>query len=74
MENLDSLELGEQLYSILPILGSSKYMTNNFIRDYRKIINDYTGNSGIYYYINNENPNLSYIGSSNNIGRRLEEY
>lgn len=49
-------------------------MTNDFIRDYRKIINDYTGNSGIYYFINNENPNLSYIGSSNNLGRRLEEY
>lgn len=49
-------------------------MTNDFLRDYRKIINDYTGNSGIYYFINNENPNLSYIGSSNNLGRRLEEY
>lgn len=73
IEDLDNLE-GGQLNSILPILGTSKYMTNDFIRDYRKIINDYTGNSGIYYFINYSNPNLSYIGSSNNLGRRLEEY
>ena len=42
IEDLDYLQ-GGQLNSILPILGTYKYMTNDFIRDYRKIINDYTG-------------------------------
>ena len=46
----------------------------NFFKDHRKIINHFYGNSGIYYFINHSNPSLSYIGSSINLGRRLEEY
>jgi hypothetical protein len=41
---------------------------------HRKIINHFYGNSGIYYFINHSNPSLFYIGSSINLGRRLEEY
>lgn len=46
----------------------------NFLKDHRKIINHFYGNSGIYYFINHSNPSLSYIGSSINLGRRLEEH
>ena len=34
----------------------------------------YLGVSGVYRLINKNDPNLFYIGSSNNLARRMEEY
>ena len=34
----------------------------------------YLGVSGVYKLINKNDPNLFYIGSSNNLARRMEEY
>ena len=54
---------------ILPRLLS---VTTNF--NFSNLIKSYVGNSGVYMFINNKNPTYIYVGSSLNIGRRLNEY
>jgi hypothetical protein len=55
-------------------LSTTPVIINNFRANKAKIFDIYSGVAGVYYWVNLDNATRNYIGSTVNIGSRMETY